>query len=56
MGAADSTRLRYLPIVKRFIADYSGQGVPDWTGLSVQRVTNQHQGVSAIAKATDLSR
>jgi site-specific recombinase XerD len=39
VGAADATRLRYLPTVRRFIATYSGSGVPDWTGLSVQRVT-----------------
>ncbi len=39
IGAADTTRLRHLPTVRRFIAAYAGQGVPDWTGLSVQRVT-----------------
>jgi site-specific recombinase XerD len=39
MGAADTTRLRHLPTVRRFIAAYSRQGVPDWADLSVQRVT-----------------
>lgn len=39
MGAADSTRLRYLPTVRRFVAACSGPGGPDWTVLSVQRVT-----------------
>jgi integrase/recombinase XerC len=39
VGAADPTRLRYLPTVRRFIAVCSGSGAPDWTGLSVQRVT-----------------
>jgi site-specific recombinase XerD len=39
VGATDSTRLRYLPTVRRFIAACSGPGAPDWTGLSVQRVT-----------------
>jgi site-specific recombinase XerD len=31
--------LRYLPTVQRFIAACSGPGAPDWTGLSVQLVT-----------------
>ena len=39
VGAADTTRLRYLPTVQRFIAACSGPGAPDWTGLSVQLVT-----------------
>jgi site-specific recombinase XerD len=39
VGATDSTRLRYLPTVRRFIAVCSGSGAPDWTGLSVQIVT-----------------
>jgi site-specific recombinase XerD len=39
VGAADTTQLRYLPTVRRFIAVCSGSGVPDWSGLSVQRVT-----------------
>ena len=39
VGVADTTRLRYLPTVQRFIAACSGPGAPDWTGLSVQRVT-----------------
>src|SRR5271165_1022871 len=39
VGAADATRLRHLPTVRRFIATHSGQGAPDWTGLCVQRVT-----------------
>ena len=39
VGATDSTRVRYLPTVRCFIAACSGSGVPDWTGLSVQRVT-----------------
>jgi site-specific recombinase XerD len=39
VGASESTRLRYLPTVRRFIAACSGPGVPDWTGLSVQLVT-----------------
>ena len=41
LGAADTTRVRHLPTVRRFIAACSGQGasLPDWTGLSVQRVT-----------------
>lgn len=37
-GAADATRARHLPTVRRFIAACLGQGAPDWTGLSVQRV------------------
>jgi len=39
VGAADTTRLRYLPTVQRFIAACSGPGAPDWTVLSVQLVT-----------------
>lgn len=39
VGAADTTRLRYLPTVRRFIAACSGTNAPDWTGLSVQLVT-----------------
>lgn len=39
VGAADTTLLRYLPTVRRFIAACSGPGAPDWTGLSVQVVT-----------------
>src|SRR5271165_6000897 len=37
VGAADTTQLRYT--VRRFIATYSGSGAPDWTCLSVLRVT-----------------
>lgn len=39
VGAADATRLRYLPTVRRFIATCSGPEAPDWTSLSVLRVT-----------------
>jgi site-specific recombinase XerD len=39
VGAADSTRIHYLPTVRRFIAACSGPGAPDWTALSVERVT-----------------
>lgn len=39
VGAADATRARHLPTVRRFIAACSGPGVPDWTRLSVQQVT-----------------
>ena len=39
VGTADATPLRYLPTVRRFIATCSGLGAPDWTGLSVLRVT-----------------
>lgn len=39
VGAAGATRVRHLPTVRRFIAACAGSGVPDWTGLSVQRVT-----------------
>ncbi len=39
VGAADATRARHLPTVRRFIAACSGPGGPDWTGLSVQQVT-----------------
>lgn len=38
VGAADATRARHLPTVRRFIAACSGPGGPDWAGLSVQRV------------------
>ncbi len=38
VGAADTTRARHLPTVRRFIAACSGPGGPDWTGLSVQQV------------------
>ena len=38
-GAADTTRLRYLPTVRRFIAACLGPDAPDWTDLSVPRVT-----------------
>ena len=38
VGAANTTRLRYLPTVQRFIAACSGTNAPDWTGLSVQLV------------------
>jgi integrase/recombinase XerD len=38
VGAADATRARHLPTVRRFIAACSGPGGPDWTGLSVQQV------------------
>ena len=40
MGAVDATRLRHMPTVRRFIAAHSSQGIPDWTGLSVQGVTD----------------
>lgn len=39
VGAASATGARHLPIVRRFIAAYSSLGTPDWTGLSVQQVT-----------------
>ena len=39
VGAADATRARHLPTVRRFIAACYGPGGSDWTGLSVQRVT-----------------
>lgn len=39
VGAADATQLRYLPTVRRFIANCSPSGAPDWTCLSVLRVT-----------------
>lgn len=38
VGAADATRARHLPTVRRFIAACSGPDGPDWAGLSVQRV------------------
>jgi site-specific recombinase XerD len=38
MGAADSTRLRNLPTVRRFIAACSSSGTRDRDGLSVQRL------------------
>lgn len=40
VGAAAATRVRHLPIVRRFIAACSGPGAPDWTALSVQGVTD----------------
>jgi len=39
VGAADTTRARHLPSVRRFIAACSGPVGSDWTGLSVQQVT-----------------
>ena len=39
VGAADTTQLRYLPTVRRFIATCSGSGTADWSCLSVLRVT-----------------
>ena len=39
VGAADTTQLRYLPTVRRFIGTCSGSGAPDWSCLSVLRVT-----------------
>jgi integrase/recombinase XerD len=39
LGAADATRLRYLPTVRRFIATCSGPAAPNWIGLSVPLVT-----------------
>lgn len=39
VGAADTTRLRHLPTVRRFIAAFCGPCGPDWSGLSVQQVT-----------------
>jgi len=61
VGAADATRLRHSPTVGRFIAIFSRAGVPDWTGLSVQAVTEfireeaankKGHGRSAPASAT----
>jgi hypothetical protein len=46
VGAADATRARHLPTVRRFIAACSGPGGPDWTGLSVQQVAEWHRQVS----------
>ena len=40
MGAADTTRARHLPTIRRFIAACSGSGGSDWTELSVQRVAD----------------
>jgi len=39
VGAATATCVRHLPIVRRFIVACAGAGDPDWTGLSVQQVT-----------------
>ena len=39
VGAATATRVRHMPIVRRLIAACSGPGGPDWTGSSVQGVT-----------------
>jgi site-specific recombinase XerD len=39
VGTADTTRMRYLPTVRRFIAACSDSVAADWTGLSVQLVT-----------------
>ena len=39
VGAATATRVRHLPIVRRFIAACSGPDATDWAGLSVQQVT-----------------
>ena len=47
VGAADATRVRHLPTVRRFIAACSGPGTPDWTGLSVQQVTEFVRGEAA---------
>ena len=38
VGTADATRVRHLPIVRRFLADCLDRDGPGWTGLSVQRV------------------
>lgn len=47
VGATDATRVRHLPTVRRFIAACSGPGTPDWTGLSVQQVTEFVRGEAA---------
>ncbi len=47
VGAAGTTRARHLPTVRRFIATCSGPGGPDWTGLSVQQVTEFIRGEAA---------
>ncbi len=47
VGAADTTQLRYLPTVRRFIATCSGSGASDWTCLSVLRVQRDNQGECA---------
>lgn len=47
LGAADATRARHLPIVRRFIAACAGPDAPDWTGLSVQQVTEFIRGEAA---------
>jgi site-specific recombinase XerD len=47
VGAADTTQLRYLPTVRRFIATCSGPGALDWSGLSVLRVTEFIRGEAA---------
>ena len=39
VGAADTTRARHLPTLRRFIVACSGPDGPDWAGLSVQQVT-----------------
>jgi len=47
LGAADATRARHLPIVHRFIATNFGLDGPDWTGLSVQQVSEFIRGEAA---------
>jgi len=39
LGAADATRARHLPIVRRFIAACAGPDASDWTGVFAQQVT-----------------
>ena len=39
VGAATATRVRHLPIVRRFMAACCGPDATDWAGLSVQQVT-----------------